>query len=170
MEIRPVNCAPGQETGIEKSTTYYLHRLDLRKSPQELFHSFHKDCVQRKIRRAERESLSTKKGNSEALLKKFYRLLVMTRRRQHLPPQPIYWFRALMASFGPDLRSGWLPEEGRQLPVFSRYSIRRSLPINMVAAMSNLTILGGQPAVLANYSGSEREGVRRARYGSIRHG
>ncbi len=104
MEIRPVSGAPGQQTGIGKSTAYYFHRLDLRKSAQELFHSFHKDCVQRKIRRAERESLEYEEGNSEELLNKFYRLLVMTRRRQHLPPQPISWFRALMASFGQDLK------------------------------------------------------------------
>jgi len=104
VEIRPVAWVPGGQTGIGKSTTYYLHRLDLRKSAQELFRGFHKDCVQRKIRRAERESLEYEDGNSEVLLKKFYRLVVTTRRRQHLPPQPISWFRALIASFGKDLK------------------------------------------------------------------
>jgi CelD/BcsL family acetyltransferase involved in cellulose biosynthesis len=104
LEIRPISCVPVDQSEIRKSTAYYLHRLDLRKSTEELFRGFHKDCVQRKIRRAEREALEYEGGNSEALLKKFYRLLVMTRRRQHLPPQPISWFRALMASFGQDLK------------------------------------------------------------------
>jgi CelD/BcsL family acetyltransferase involved in cellulose biosynthesis len=104
LEIRPITYVPGTQTGLGKSTVYYLHRLDLRKSEQELFRGFHKDCVQRKIRRAERESLEYEDGNSEALLQKFYPLMVMTRRRQHLPPQPISWFRALIASFGGDLK------------------------------------------------------------------
>lgn len=104
LEIRPISRVPGNQSEIGKSTAYAFHRLDLRKSAQELFRSFHKDCVQRKIRRAERESLEYEDGNSEALLKKFYPLLVMTRRRQHLPPQPIAWYRALMASFGQDLK------------------------------------------------------------------
>ena len=85
--------ATGQPSGIKKTLTYQFHRLDLRKSVEELFHGFHKDCVQRKIRRAEREELKYEDGNTEALLQKFYRLLVTTRRRQYLPPQPIAWFR-----------------------------------------------------------------------------
>jgi Acetyltransferase (GNAT) domain len=104
LEIRPITCVPGNQSEIGKSTAYYFHRLDLRKTKEELFRGFHKDCVQRKIRRAEREALEYEDGNSEVLLKKFYRLLVMTRRRQHLPPQPLSWFRALMASFGQDLK------------------------------------------------------------------
>jgi lipid II:glycine glycyltransferase (peptidoglycan interpeptide bridge formation enzyme) len=78
--------------------------LDLRKSTQELFYSFHKNSVQRKIRRAEREKLSYEEGTSEILLQKFYKLLVITRRRQHLPPQPLIWFRRLLAAFGEGLK------------------------------------------------------------------
>lgn len=100
VEIRPTFLEPGTHTKLEKSVTYYLHRVDLRKSTQELFRGFHKDCVQRKIRRAERECLNYEEGGSEALLQDFYRLLVMTRKRQHLPPQPLAWFRQLMAAFG----------------------------------------------------------------------
>jgi lipid II:glycine glycyltransferase (peptidoglycan interpeptide bridge formation enzyme) len=103
IEIRPVSHRPGIRAGLGESLTYQFHRLDLRKSAQELFHGFHKDCVQRKIRRAEREGLKYEDGNSEALLQKFYRLLVATRRRQYLPPQPLAWFRGLIATFGNDL-------------------------------------------------------------------
>ena len=104
VEIRPIVCQPGSQTGFGRSITYSFHRLDLRKSGQELLHSFHKDCVQRKIRRAEREKLQCEEGTSESLLQKFYRLQVMTRRRQHLPPQPISWFRALVAEFGDSVK------------------------------------------------------------------
>src|SRR5208282_2078160 len=77
---------------------------DLGKTTQELFHNFHKDCIQRKIRRAERENLQYDEGTSEDLLQKFYRLLVMTRRRQQLPPQPLDWFRGLIGAFGKNLK------------------------------------------------------------------
>jgi CelD/BcsL family acetyltransferase involved in cellulose biosynthesis len=104
LEIRPIFHRPGNHLGLETSLTYHFHRLDLRKTTQELFHAFHKDCVQRKIRRAEREDLRYEDGNSEALLQKFYRLMVETRRRQFLPPQPLAWFRGLVSAFGNELK------------------------------------------------------------------
>jgi len=104
VEIRPALCQPGHGTQLGQSNTYFLHRLDLTRGREQLFQGFHKDCVQRKIRRAEREQLHYEEGRSEAQLNKFYRLLVMTRKRQHLPPQPLAWFRGLIAAFGDQLK------------------------------------------------------------------
>jgi lipid II:glycine glycyltransferase (peptidoglycan interpeptide bridge formation enzyme) len=104
IEIRPTSSQPGSQTGLSRSITYSFHRLDLRQSTEELFRNFHKDCVQRKIRRAERENLRCEEGTSESLLLRFYELMVVTRRRQHLPPQPLSWFRALIAEFGDSLK------------------------------------------------------------------
>jgi CelD/BcsL family acetyltransferase involved in cellulose biosynthesis len=104
VEVRPVSWRPSSRTGLGVSLTYRFHRLDLGTSTQQLFAGFHKDCVQRKIRRAEREGLRYQVGNSESLLRKFYELVVLTRRRQYLPPQPIAWFRRLASSFGDDLK------------------------------------------------------------------
>jgi hypothetical protein len=104
VEIRPIAYEPGSRAGMSRGMTYLFHRLDLRPPERQLFQSFHKDCVQRKIRRAERENLTYEAGASDAILRKFYALLVMTRRRQGLPPQPLAWFRGLIAAFGNDLR------------------------------------------------------------------
>jgi len=104
VEIRPRKSKPGVGTGFAPQVTYLLHRLDLSKNASELFKNFHKDCVQRKIRRAEREKLRYEEGSSEQLLKDFYRLMVMTRRRQFLAPQPLAWFRGLIGSFGSELK------------------------------------------------------------------
>jgi len=104
LEIRPVSHQPDDHLGLETSLTYQFHRLNLRRTTQELFRAFHKNCVQRKIRRAEREDLRYEEGNSEDLLQKFYALMVDTRRRQHLPPQPLAWFRGLVSAFGNDLK------------------------------------------------------------------
>jgi hypothetical protein len=104
IELRPVSFEPGSGTEFGRFVTYSFHRLDLSLSSEKLFRNFHKDCVQRKIRRAEREKLKYEEGTSENLLQKFYRLLVMTRRRQYLPPQPLAWFRGLISAFRADLK------------------------------------------------------------------
>ena len=117
IEIRPISCQLGIQTGFTISHMYRFHSLDLRKNKGELFHNFHKNCVQRKIRRAEREKLQYEEGQSEILLKKFYDLLVITRRRQGLPPQPLSWFRRLLAAFGENLTIRVATKEG--LPIAS---------------------------------------------------
>ena len=104
LEIRPLCHVPSAHAGLSRLVTYSYHSLDLAPSLEQLFQNFHKDCVQRKIRRAEREKLKYEEGRSEALLQEFFRLLVMTRRRQYLPPQPLAWFRGLIAAFGTDLK------------------------------------------------------------------
>jgi CelD/BcsL family acetyltransferase involved in cellulose biosynthesis len=104
VEIRPVSFEPGASTNFGNRLTYCFHRLDLNSSPNEIFRHFHKDCVQRKIRRAEREKLRYEEGTSEELLNQFYRLMVLTRRRQSLPPQPFAWFQGLVAAFGNSLK------------------------------------------------------------------
>jgi lipid II:glycine glycyltransferase (peptidoglycan interpeptide bridge formation enzyme) len=78
---------------------YFHHQIDLSPSLDLLFRNLHKNSTQRKIRRAEREALSYQEGVSELLLKSFYSLFVVTRRRHHVPPQPLGWFRNLIACF-----------------------------------------------------------------------
>src|SRR5208337_1096476 len=88
--------------------------LDLSKPLAEIFSRFHKDSVQRRIRRAEGEGLGCETGNTEQLLNEFYDLLLKTRRRHLLPPQPIAWFRNLLSCLGDKIeirvaRKGNLP-------------------------------------------------------------
>ena len=104
LELRPVSLVPNGSTRLGKSSTYCFHRVDLSPSLKQLLESCHKDSIQRKLRRAGREGLKYEEGTSEDLLDKFCRLLVITRRRHKLPPQPREWFRALIASFGEDLK------------------------------------------------------------------
>jgi len=104
FEIRPISYEPGKAAGLGKDHSYVFHRLDLRPPIETIYRGFHKDSIQRKIRRADREKLQYEDGNSEELLQKFLRLMTITRRRHGLPPQPPRWFRALMAAFGRDLK------------------------------------------------------------------
>ena len=102
FELRPTEPIAAV-LGLEESERFVFHRLNLRRNPKEVFASLHKDCVQRKIRRAENAGLVVEDGTTDVLLKKFYRLLVMTRRRHGLPAQPMQWFRNLISGFGSNL-------------------------------------------------------------------
>lgn len=102
IELRPLRGVSSlQELAMFKpSQSFCFHHLDLKPCLDELWKRLHKDCVQRKIRRAERDGLREESGRSRPLLDKFYRLQLKTRRRQQLPPQPFAWFRNLAESLG----------------------------------------------------------------------
>lgn len=98
VEIRPTGPLPSG-AGCQSTQIYRWHRLDLTRSIEDIARGFHRDCIRRKIRRAERENLSYISGNSEDLLKAFWGFYVSTRRRHTAPPQPIGWFRNLLHQF-----------------------------------------------------------------------
>lgn len=122
IEIRPLRPHPITGSRFERSETFCFHKLDLHSSTEELFQSFQKDSIQKKIRRAEREGLVCEEGRAESLLDKFYRLLLLTRRRHQLPPQPSKWFRNLIACLGEQLNIRVASKEGR--PVASILTLR----------------------------------------------
>jgi lipid II:glycine glycyltransferase (peptidoglycan interpeptide bridge formation enzyme) len=95
VEVRPLSLQ-GANLGLVRSESFCFHMLDLTVPSDRIFAGFHKDCVQRKVRRAERENLQYECGATSELIEKFYRLMLMTRRRQQLPPQPLAWFRNLV--------------------------------------------------------------------------
>jgi lipid II:glycine glycyltransferase (peptidoglycan interpeptide bridge formation enzyme) len=104
IEIRPTHLDFHGFPCLSVAGTFCFHRLDLRPTLGELYESFHCDCVQRKIRRAEREGLRYEESQSELLLEKFYRLMVLTRRRQSLLPAPLLWFRNLANCLGDQMK------------------------------------------------------------------
>jgi hypothetical protein len=98
-EVRPININFGQindADGFLPVASYDLHVLDLRRNLDELFQNLDKDSARRRIRRAARAGLAEKVGRSEDLLKDFYDLFAVTRRRHHLLPIPQTWFRNLI--------------------------------------------------------------------------
>ena len=104
IEIRPLHLLETTTTLQQTSHDYCFHQLDLSPDLDTLFHNFHKDSTQRKIRRAEREHLTYQDGHSQALFEIFYRLFVLTRHRHQIPPQPARWFRNLIDCFGESLK------------------------------------------------------------------
>ena len=99
VELRPA-AAVELDPAFRQSQSFELHRLDLRRDAATLLRSFHRDSIQRKIRRADREGLVYKEGRSDDLLQAFRGLLELTRRRHQVPPQPLAWFRNLIDCLG----------------------------------------------------------------------
>jgi hypothetical protein len=100
VELRP-RAGDGQAgSGFWPSQSYCFHKLDLTQSIEQLFRGLHPDSIPRKIQRAEIEKVSYEIGRSEPLLDEFYRLLLMTRRRHRLVPQPLAWFKNLVQCLG----------------------------------------------------------------------
>ena len=122
VELRPVDALGGTMAHLEKSETFCFHRLDLGPSSEELFRRFHKNSVQKMIRRAQREALVYEDGRSETLVQKFYQLHIQSRRRQGIPPQPLVWFRNLIECMDDKLRIRVASKDGH--PVASIITLR----------------------------------------------
>jgi CelD/BcsL family acetyltransferase involved in cellulose biosynthesis len=122
VELRPFDEIETARPMYHVSSTYFRHEIDLSPSVSTLFLNLHKNSIQRKIRRAEREGLEYQEGTSDAQLDAFHRLMVITRKRHSVPPQPKAWFRNLVRSFGNALKIRLALKDGR--PVAAMMTIR----------------------------------------------
>jgi len=122
IEIRPLQSIKIASPRWRETATYTFHQIDLDPDLNTLFQNFHKNSIQRKIRRAAREGLTYQEGSTESILDAFYRLLTMTRRRHQVPPQPKSWFRNLIACFGKNLQIRIAMEQRR--PVAAMLTLR----------------------------------------------
>lgn len=130
IELRPIQASPTVQRargGFQEADAFWLHRLDLSPSEEKIFHGFHPDCVRRKIRKAERESLEYSEGNTPELLGNFYRLLLRTRQRHHLPPQPKTWFRNLSKFLGESIKIRVASKNGRPIASILTFSYNNKL-------------------------------------------
>lgn len=107
VEIRPAGTGDaylGGQNRFQPGEQFAWHLVDLRPSLDELFRSFDKSSIQRGIRHGEKLGLNYQEGTSPHLLKKFYALQVLTRRRHQLPPQPFKWFQNLVKYLGSEAK------------------------------------------------------------------
>ncbi len=146
MEIRGASVARAPSpalAGFEASETFSLHKLDLHPSLIELLQHAHKDSTQRKIRRAEREGLVSEEGRSEKLLEQFYGLLIQTRRRHHLPPQPRQWFSNLIDCVGSALTVRVASRQGQPVASILTLRFRNTLTYKYGGSDARFHNLGG---------------------------
>lgn len=151
MEIRQKTMgdpAPLKACHLEIAETFCLHRLSLVAPVDALFHNLHGNCIQRKIRRAEKENLAYESGHSESLLPKFYHLLRRTRHRHFLPPQPIQWFRNLVESMGDNLTMRVVSKDHRPVAAMLTLSHNNTVTFKYGCSDERFHNLGGTPFLL----------------------
>ena len=151
VELRPLVSAdlhPDSLTSFAKSGEFYYHKLDMRPDLDTLFGNFHRASTRKTIRHAQRENLVYEQGRSEALMAKFYSLLLLTRRRHRVPPQPMAWFRNLAASFGDKLTIRVLSKDGCPVTAALMLSYKNCLMDKYGCSDARFHSLGGMPLLL----------------------
>jgi lipid II:glycine glycyltransferase (peptidoglycan interpeptide bridge formation enzyme) len=122
-----------------------LHTLDLRPTLEQIFLSLHKDSTQRRIRRAEREGLGYETGRSKQLVEEFYSILVMTRKRHQVPPQPRAWFRNLLECMGDKLQIRLARKNGTPIAALLTLRHRSSVVYKYGCSDERFHHLAGMP-------------------------
>jgi len=151
VELRPVDAVPGAgagRSGFREAEKFWLHRLDLSPTAEEIFHRFHNDCVRRKIRKAEKEHVVYEEGNNSALLENFYLLLLRTRRRHRLPPQPKTWFRNLSKFLPESIKFRQASKDGQPIASILTFSYKNKLMYKYGCSDERYHKLGGMQLLL----------------------
>ncbi len=148
VELRPLQAISAADSKhLRESAAFQFHMLDLQPDTAALYQNFHKSCIQRKLDRAEREKIQIVHGQSGDLLDVFYRLLLLTRRRHSLPPQPRVWFQNLVRHFGKDLEF-WTAWQGdRALAAILTLSSTRTVVYKYGVSDAKFHHLGAMPAL-----------------------
>jgi hypothetical protein len=148
FDIRPTQALDSATLGLNRAQNYCWHRIDLRPNLNQLFSNCHKGSTQRKIRRAEREGLTLDPGGPADNLDSFYRLLVLTRRRHSLPPQPKKWFNSLIDTFGSALTIRVARKDGQPIAAVLTLGHRNVLTYKYGCSDPQFHHLGGMHLLL----------------------
>jgi len=122
IEFRPLSGNFHSDDREKVSESFWFHSLDLSPSAEQLFRKCHRNCIQRRVRHAERQGLSYERGSSAELLDAFYELLIVTRKRHRLLPQPRAWFRNLLECMAPHAEIRLVRKDG--VPVAAILTLR----------------------------------------------
>jgi CelD/BcsL family acetyltransferase involved in cellulose biosynthesis len=141
IDIRPLSLSFSE--GTEGPESYFLHTLDLRPTLDELYKKLHGDSIRRKIQRSERENLTLEVGSSEAILAEFYKLHIITRQRQQLPPHPLKWFRNVLACLGADAQIRIAKKNGNAIASIFTVSYKKKMVYKYGCSDAHSHNLGG---------------------------
>jgi lipid II:glycine glycyltransferase (peptidoglycan interpeptide bridge formation enzyme) len=87
-------------------------------------------------------------GKHGEFLSSFYHLMLMTRRRQGLPPQPLRWFQNLTNAFGNDLKIRMAFYNGAPIAAILTISHKRVLVYKYGCSDARYKHLGATPLLL----------------------
>jgi CelD/BcsL family acetyltransferase involved in cellulose biosynthesis len=145
VELRPLLGVQDAGYGLQPSRSYWFHKLDIRPNLEEIFQRLHKNSFRRKIQRAERERLSYEEGRSEQLVEEFYRLLLTTRRRHQLLPQPRTWFTNLVRYMGDKIQIRLTRKNGTPIAAMLTLRHRSCVIYKYGCSDARFHKLGGMP-------------------------
>ena len=158
VELRPTESAPSAP--FESASQWAWHRLDIRPEPATLMRGFHRDCVQRKIRRAERERLTYEAGRSQRLVDHLYALVRLTRQRHGVPPPPRPWLQNVMECLGERACIRIASKDGRPVAGILTIRHRETMVYKYGGSDARWNNLGGMALLLWNaIQEAHRDGV-----------
>jgi hypothetical protein len=114
VEIRPlVTESPEsfERSGFARQSAQFHHRLDIRAGVEALMRGM-KPALRYDVRRSERAGMEYLVGRDRRMVNGYFRLHLMTRSKQGVPPQPLVWFENLAAAMGEMLDVHLLLQEG----------------------------------------------------------
>jgi hypothetical protein len=145
IELRPLFWKMQPDGPMAASQSFWFHTLDLTPSVEQIFRGLHKNCLQRRIQRAERERLFYEKGCSGTLIDDFYRLLMITRRRHQLLPQPRAWFQNLINCMSPNVEIRLARKDGIPIAAILTLRHRRTVVYKYGCSNERFHHLAGTP-------------------------
>ncbi|MCZ2076649.1 MAG: GNAT family N-acetyltransferase [Bryobacterales bacterium] len=166
VELRPRSASFDTQPGFAAAREFVFHTLDLAPAADELFRRFHKDCIQRKIRRAVREGVTVETGPAAPLVEEFYRLLVITRRRLGVPPQPRAWFDSLAENLAGSVNIYLARRNGRAVAGILTLTFKDTVVYKYGCSEVDQNRFGGVPLLLWHaIRQAQREGAREMDFG-----
>jgi CelD/BcsL family acetyltransferase involved in cellulose biosynthesis len=147
IELRPLplNFELKQSPHFTNSEVFSFQKIDLNSDLDTIYKRFHDSCIRRKIKRATRENLEYESGRSDELLKKFRHLLLLTRRRHKLPPQPASWFKNLAQRLGQNITFHLLSKDSNPVSSIVTLTYKNSLIYKYGCSDASFNNLGGTP-------------------------
>lgn len=148
-ELRPVSpMDEANQGGFHPSSSYAFHTLEISPDEETILRSFHKNQIQQKIKKAAKVGLQIDHANSPQLLSEFYRLLLLTRRRHQLPPQPLIWFENLARAYGDALEVWVARHEGKAVASILTLASKQTVVYKYGCSDPAFHNLGGMQALM----------------------
>ena len=144
-EIRPLSWDESSNCSLAAGQSFWFHTLKLEPALEQIFCGLHKSSIQRRIRRAEREHLTYERGCTERLLNEFYRLVMITRRRHRLLPQPLAWFRNLVDCMGATVEIRVARKDSKPIAAILALSHRQTIVYKYGCSDEKYHHLSGMP-------------------------
>ncbi|MDR3763332.1 MAG: GNAT family N-acetyltransferase [Acidobacteriota bacterium] len=147
IELRPHMefDAMEQQEQMHSGKSFALHVVALERPLEELYRSLHKSCIQSKIARAGREGLHYEEGHSRELIEKFFGLMLLTRKRHGVPPQPIAWFHALARNLGSAMSVHLALKDGVPVAALLTMDCKETVTYKYGCSDERYAALGGTP-------------------------